>query len=72
MENPLNKQSEKACMCFKMRHVRTRDFKYGICYVGQKIPFLTRIANSIKVRLHTIEFCKSEILILLNDLNNNI
>jgi hypothetical protein len=26
IENPLHKQSEKACMCFKTRRVRTRDF----------------------------------------------
>ena len=51
----------------------TRFDFYEICYVqGQKIPFLARIANSIKVRLQTTEFCKSEIQILLNGSNNNI
>ena len=26
IENPLHRQSDKACMCFKPRPVRTRDF----------------------------------------------
>ena len=26
VENPLHKQFEKACMCFKTRRVRTRNF----------------------------------------------
>ena len=26
-QNPLHKQSEKVCMCFKTRRVRIRDFK---------------------------------------------
>ena len=32
IENPLHRQSEKACMCFKTRRVRTRDFTVTITW----------------------------------------
>ena len=33
IEIPLHKQSEKACMCFETRRVRTRNFTVFISYV---------------------------------------
>ena len=39
IQNPLHKQSEKACMCFKTRRVRTRDFT--VVEIGPNIDILT-------------------------------
>ena len=38
IENPLYKQSEKACMCFKMRQASTRD--YTVVALGRCISKL--------------------------------
>ena len=39
IENPVHKQSEKACMCFKMKRVRTRDFTVTLISTWDRIDF---------------------------------
>ena len=39
INNPLHRQSEKACMCFKMRCVRTNDFKCLSCRIWTKFLY---------------------------------
>ena len=52
MENPLHKQSEKACMCFKTRLVRTFDFTVLIASLNKdKYLTLYRITNFIRHRI---------------------
>ena len=53
IENPLHRQSEKACMCFKTRRVRTRDFTVCIRSI------VCQSAGLPESLVNVLSFCKN-------------